>query len=139
MQFVAQHTSLPVTKVYCSFGLSGRTYTVMERIKRQTVSPVWGTLSKTYRGRILLQLKAMVAEMWAIPARNNCIASSDGGSLWGCRLPSNLQRLGPFKHTQDFHRFLRNNVEESPRYPEIDEIIALRTRIGGSLSSHMAI
>ena len=132
MRFIAQHTSIPVPKIYCAFNRKGITYIVMQRIRGQMATLAWDTLSEESRGKVLLQLKEMVDEMRAIPAPDERIANVDGGSLWDCRLPSNLDRLGPFEDTQAFHSFLRNGVDKAPPgHPEIDEMISLQKQQWG--------
>ncbi|KAK6385490.1 hypothetical protein LTS17_001058 [Exophiala oligosperma] len=65
--------------------------------------------------------------MRSVPAPGNEIAGVDGGTLWDCRLPCGLERFGPFADDDDFHRFLRNGVDEAPPgYPDITEMIQLQ-------------
>ncbi|KAJ5715183.1 Aminoglycoside phosphotransferase [Penicillium malachiteum] len=41
MQFISQHTSIPVPKVFCAFTRSGWTYILMERIKGDIIGSGW--------------------------------------------------------------------------------------------------
>ncbi|CAG8414891.1 unnamed protein product [Penicillium salamii] len=41
MQFISQHTSIPIPKVFCAFTLSGCTCIVMERIKGDIIGNGW--------------------------------------------------------------------------------------------------
>jgi aminoglycoside phosphotransferase (APT) family kinase protein len=74
----------------------------------------------------------MINEMRRIPAADEKISNVDGGSLWDCRLPSSLERFGPFENTQEFHTFLRNSLEKTPPgHPDVDEMISLQRREWG--------
>ena len=131
MQFIANHTKIPVPKVYCAFSRKGRTYMVMERIDGDYVGNAWYSRSKESREYILQQIKAMVAEMRSIPSPSDAmVASVDGGSLYDIRLPEETPggrgRFGPFKTISDFHRYLRRGVEAgSELRAEINELIKM--------------
>lgn len=131
IQFIAQNTSIPVPKIHCSFKRGEDTYIVMQRIDGLMLGHQWARRSEDSKSRILHQLKTMVEEMRSIPRPNNIgVESVDGGTLWDCRLPSPLERFGPFKTIQEFHRYLRNGVETSPDNKlEVNELIALHNRI----------
>lgn len=53
-------------------------------------------LSEESRNKLLGQLKGLIDEMRRIPAPDGRISNVDGGSLYDCRLPSSLDRFGPF-------------------------------------------
>ncbi|KAK5937719.1 hypothetical protein PMZ80_009848 [Knufia obscura] len=133
MQFIAQHTSVPVPKVHCAFTRKGQTYIVMQYVKGQMAATTWKTLSEESRTKVLRQLKKMVDEMRALHPTNSHIANVDGGSLCDCRLPTSLERFGPFEDTQAFHAFLRQGLEQAPPdCPEVDDMIALHKREWGA-------
>ncbi|KAF8849680.1 kinase-like protein [Acephala macrosclerotiorum] len=112
MSYVARNTSIPVPKVYCSFLHRNRAYIVMERIQGETLAGAWRNLSKESLGKIFSQLKHMIQELRALePPPNTGVESCVGGSLYDSRLPHGTPRFGPFKTIQDFHRWLRNNLE----------------------------
>ncbi|KAM5378647.1 hypothetical protein ACJZ2D_004446 [Fusarium nematophilum] len=103
MQFVAQHTSIPVPKVYSSFEHKGR-------------------------ASILAQLKATVAELRSIPPLDNCaeVANVDGGPIFDQRLPDK-SFWGPFVTIRDFHSELRHGLElqdDEEALPGLRELIA---------------
>ena len=128
LRFIAQHTSIPVPKVYCSFRRKGTTYIVMERIYGRMATIVWNELSDKAREKIMMQLKKLIGEMRAVPAPSDRIANVNGGSLWDCRLHSNLDRFGPFEDTDSFHSFLRNGIDKAPPgIPEIGELIEFQS------------
>ncbi|KAF8851640.1 kinase-like protein [Acephala macrosclerotiorum] len=132
MQFIRKNTSIPVPKVYCAFRWRGKAYIAMERITGMPAAASWERLSEQSRTKLLGQLREMIDEMRKIPAANGKISNVDGGSLYDCRLPSSLDRFGPFENTQEFHTFLRNSIEKAPpEHPDVDEMISMHRREWG--------
>ena len=108
MRFIAQHTSIPVPKVYCAFTRKGWTYIAMQKINREILGSEWSKRSDDSRAKILQQLKRMVDEMRNIPPpRGQGVCNIDGGSIWDSRLPGTSMCHGPFESVHDFHRYLR--------------------------------
>lgn len=101
----------------------------MERIHGEMVYLQWSTRTEESKARILAQLREMVDEMRTPPPpKDGRIANVDGGSLYDSRPPGNLGslgRFGPFNTVQDFHRYLRRNVDAHPNNPaEVNELIS---------------
>lgn len=117
----------PGSEIYCAFMRKSITYIVKENISREPVVTRWAQLSD----KILGQLRTMIDEMRRIPKPDARICNADGGSLWDCRLPTSLDRYGPFADTQELHSFLRNKLEKAPPHPEVDEMIELQKRDWG--------
>jgi serine/threonine protein kinase len=93
MKFVAENTSLPVPKVYCSFFRKKRAYIVMERIRGEEIPKSWKNLSEKSRQNILAQLKHMFQELRALkPPPDTGVESCTGGSLRDSRT---LKYLAP--------------------------------------------
>ncbi|KAL8728435.1 MAG: hypothetical protein Q9166_005397 [cf. Caloplaca sp. 2 TL-2023] len=112
IRFIAQHTSMPVPKIYSSFEHKGRVYIVMEFMKGRPLIYGWDSRSDESKAKILKQLKVMVDQMRSIPHPQHLgIANSCGGSLFDCRLPGPM-RFGPFTATADFHRHIREGWDE---------------------------
>lgn len=139
MEFVRQHTSVPVPKVYCAFERQGQTYIVMERIKGEMLAIGWHERSEESKAAILRQLSSMVKQIRGIGSPHGmAVASVDGGSLYDERLPGlgvrypeqTPFRFGPFPDTQAFHRWLRRPTYESNEHydPEVNEMIAMHER-----------
>ncbi|KXG47700.1 Aminoglycoside phosphotransferase [Penicillium griseofulvum] len=132
MQFISQHTSIPVPKVLCAFTRNGMTYILMERIKGDMIGKGWVNRSEDSKTKLLSQLAGMIREMRALqPSQFNKagVASVDGGSLFDCRIPGPSLRFGPFDTIQDFHRHLRMGMEFDSRLsPEIQEFIKQQSK-----------
>lgn len=97
MKFVAEHTSIPVPKVYCSFVHKDRVYIVMERIRGETVPRAWKSLPESARRKVCSELKAMMQELRALkPSPDTGVQSCVGGSLYDSRI-SRCPCFGPFK------------------------------------------
>ncbi|KAF2245043.1 kinase-like protein [Trematosphaeria pertusa] len=112
MKYVSEHTSIPVPKVHCSFLHKNRAYVIMERIQGEDLASAWKNLSKESLQKIFSQLKDMIQELRALePPPGTGVESCVGGSLYDSRLPHGTPRFGPFKTTQEFHRWLRHNLE----------------------------
>ena len=130
MQFIAQHTSIPVPKIYCAFTRKGWTYIAMENINGEMLGRGWGERSSESKVKLLAQLRGMVDEMRNILCpQGQGVSNIDGGPIWDCRLPGNSMCHGPFKSVHDFHRFLRGGFDADPNhYPEVTELITLQDR-----------
>lgn len=137
MRFIAQHTSIPVPKVYCAFARKGRTYTVMSRIKGTMAVRGWHDRTEESKAKILGQLRQMVTELRSVPPPDGAIVSSvDGGPFYDCRLPSK-HIWGPFKTTRDFHEALANGGNIDLKYAnlpdEVSELFAFYRQCGNEL------
>ncbi|KAF2273474.1 kinase-like protein [Westerdykella ornata] len=122
LKYVAEHTSIPVPKVYCSFLHKKRAYIVMERIRGESLAAAWTKLTQGAREKIFLQLKNMIQELRSLkPPPGTGIQSCVGGSLYDTRLPHGTPRFGPFKSTLEFHHWLRDGLEPSQIGPHVSE------------------
>jgi aminoglycoside phosphotransferase len=111
MRFVADNTSLPVPKVFCSFLHKDRAYIIMERIQGEAIPTAWKNRSEKSREKIFGQLKTLFQELRALkPADGTSVESCVGGTVREARIPRPLPRMGPFKTIQEFHLFLRDNL-----------------------------
>lgn len=108
LQFVAQHTSIPVPKVYCAFEHKGQVYIVMEFIKAYMLAYGWTSRSPESKAKIHQQLRRMMDELRSIPHPEHLgIANVTGGPLFDPRLPGHSLNFGPFKSTAGFHLHIR--------------------------------
>ena len=111
MRFVAENTSIPVPKIYCSFVHKGRAFTLMERIQGEPIATALRKLSDLDQWKVYAQLRAMIQELRAInPPSNTGVQSCTGGSLHDSRITHGLPRFGPFKTIQAFHFWLRREM-----------------------------
>ncbi|KAF4635892.1 hypothetical protein G7Y89_g2199 [Cudoniella acicularis] len=130
MQFIAQHTSIPVPKVHCTFTRKGWTYIAMERINGEMMGQGWVNRSDESKAKLLAQLKGLIEEMRKIqPPEGQGVSNVDGGQLWDCRIPGKTLCHGPFESIDDFHRYLRGGFDAHPdHYPEVSRLIELQDR-----------
>ncbi|KFY72618.1 hypothetical protein V499_07241 [Pseudogymnoascus sp. VKM F-103] len=124
MQFIRQHTSIPVPRIICSFTRKGWTYIVMERIHGDMIGRGWTSRAHESKAKILSQLKVMVADMRKIAPPNLAVCNVDGGILYDSRIYGPMQ-FGPFKDIQDFHKHLRGGLEAHVDNPgDVSSLIA---------------
>lgn len=132
MRFVAEHTAVPVPKVYSAFDHKGKVYIVMERIEGVELACGWRQRTPESRTRILGSLRDMIQQMRQIPAPAGCgVSNVDGGAIYDPRLPK-PSFWGPFRTIHDFHRELRAGVDE-PEYsgiavPDLVPLIAFHNQ-----------
>lgn len=113
-KFVAENTSIPVPKIHCSFVYRNRAYIVMERIQGDELPTAWKKLSEGSRQKVFDQLKRMLRELRALePPSGTGVESCTGGSLRDSRIPRSCPRFGPFKTIQEFHLWLREDLQPS--------------------------
>ncbi|KAJ4309128.1 hypothetical protein N0V84_011694, partial [Fusarium piperis] len=111
MEFVSEHTSIPVPRVYCAFEHKNRVYILMERIRGQDLSVGWYQRSPESKAQILAQLHTMLRQLRHVPSdKGTKVSNIAGGPIYDVRLPKNSS-WGPFETIHDFHRELRNGIE----------------------------
>lgn len=121
MKFIAEHTSIPVPKVYCSFVYKDRAFILMERIRGDAIAVAWAGLPESARRNIYSQLKHMIREMRALePSPGTGVESCLGGELFDSRI-SRCPTFGPFKTIQDFHFWLRDELDPSGARHNIED------------------
>ncbi|KAF4485567.1 kinase-like domain [Fusarium agapanthi] len=129
MQFVANNTSIPVPRVYCSFEHKGRVYILMGRIQCRDLSQDWTQRSKASKARILAQLKTLITELRSIPPPDGVgVANVDEGPIFDQRLPDK-SFWGPFATIREFHQELRRHIElrdGEEAFPGLRELVDLR-------------
>jgi len=89
-----------------------------------------GQASDLSKAHILAQLRGMIDEMRRIlPDKVACVSNTEGRPLFDCRLPGTTPYCGPYKTTQEFHRYLRGNVDSVPEdYPDVAELIRMHNQ-----------
>jgi serine/threonine protein kinase len=112
LAYLAEKTSLPVPHVHCAFVHKKQAVIVMERIQGTSLAEAWASWSDEDRESIFEQLRCMFRELRALPPPpDGGISSCVGGSLRDSRIPRSWPRFGPFKTTQDFHFWLRHELQ----------------------------
>lgn len=110
MRYLAEETSIPVPKVYCSFLHKNRAYIVMERIRGDELPKAWKSLSEEALESIFAQLRLYIQELRSLtPPPGTGVESCVGGSLYDSRIARGNPRFGPFKTIQEFHFWLRGD------------------------------
>ncbi|OTA99832.1 hypothetical protein M426DRAFT_35212, partial [Hypoxylon sp. CI-4A] len=111
MEWVANHTSIPVPKVHCAFIHKDITYIVSERIEGTMLCNVMDSLSEEDLNTILAQLRTMLDELRSIPPPPGTgVQSCIGGSMYDSRILHAHGRFGPFKTINEFHSWIREGT-----------------------------
>ncbi|PSN60500.1 kinase-like protein [Corynespora cassiicola Philippines] len=110
MRYLAEKTTIPVPKVYCSFLHKNRAYIVMERIQGEELPKAWKSLSEESVEKILSQLKRILQELRSLtPPPGTGVESCVGGSLydsyisWKSTRDLNPGDLEDREKNQDWH------------------------------------
>ncbi|KAJ8106677.1 hypothetical protein OPT61_g9380 [Boeremia exigua] len=111
MRYLAENTTIPVPKVYCSFLNKNRAYIVMERIQGEELPKTLKGMSEESVESVFRQLRGMFQELRSLtPPPGTGVQSCVGGSLFDSRIPRGNPRFGPFKTIQEFHFWLRRDL-----------------------------
>ncbi|KAI1251345.1 hypothetical protein MGN70_005913 [Eutypa lata] len=125
MQFIAQHTSIPVPKVFCAFVHKGRSYIVMERVAGEMVGYGWVGRAEESKRKILTQLKSLIQQLRDVrPPQGVGVENVVGGPIYDGRLPK-TPFWGPFNTQEDFHKELRNGVDLDADLSAVPDLIEL--------------
>ncbi|ROT38610.1 kinase-like protein [Sodiomyces alkalinus F11] len=127
IHFIANHTSIPVPKIYFAFVHKGTAYIIMRHIKGRMAASGWVLRSEESQTRILEQLRGMITELRSIPPPEGTkIGSVDGGPFFDCRLPKKFY-WGPFATIREFHHALSDNSPwhaDCTNFPDLGELFA---------------
>lgn len=109
--YIAEHITIPVPRVRCTYDGSGGIYIVMNYIKGTNLETLWmlGLLKLEDQDVIVDDMAAILIELRALHTPNEeTIASAQGGVILDYRIGSSL--VGPFQSHVSFHSFLRDGV-----------------------------
>jgi aminoglycoside phosphotransferase len=124
MRFVAQHTSVPVPKVYCAFVHKASTCLVMSKIKGQMAWHGWQSGTEQSKANMPNQLHRMVTELRSVPPpKGASVGSVDRGPFYDCRLPSKLL-WGPYDTVRGFHAALANDTDFDTNYANLPDDVS---------------
>ncbi|KAI0532520.1 kinase-like domain-containing protein [Xylaria digitata] len=112
MRYLAENTTIPVPKVYCSFLHKNGAYVVMERIQGEELPRAWKSMSVESREDVLAQLRVIFQELHSLsPPSGTGVESCVEGSLFDSRISRRNPRFSPFKTIQEFHFWLRRDLK----------------------------
>jgi len=113
MQYLAEHTTIPVPKVRKAWTTpKGFTFILMDIVPGVELESVWWKMSPATRDKVVDQLKEYVTQLRSLPHPNPefPICSINGGPLRDVsRIGVDL--FGPFRSLQDFYKLVRNKIE----------------------------
>jgi aminoglycoside phosphotransferase len=137
MRFVAQHTLVPVPKVYYAFVHKGNTYLVMSKVKGKMACHGWQSRTEQSKAKLLSGLRRMLTELRSVPPPEGAgISCLDGGPFYDCRLPSKLL-WGPYDSVRGFHSALANDADIDVDYAnlpgDVSELFAFYRQAGDQL------
>ncbi|KAF8885584.1 kinase-like domain-containing protein [Gymnopilus junonius] len=109
MRFLSSHTSIPIPRVWITFGWGGYHYIFMERLQGAVLEDVWDRLSEDLRGAVANQIKGYVTQLRALPPPPGLksICSIQGGPVWCFRLNFD-GKTGPFRDEEHMNLQLRH-------------------------------
>ncbi|UKZ47594.1 hypothetical protein TrVGV298_001817 [Trichoderma virens] len=107
MKFIAEHTKIPVPKVYDTDWQDGHlTAIIMEYIPGKRLDKIWDTLSKEQKMAIAQELKGYMAQLRDL--KGTYIGALDRGkALIGNKKPL---ECGPFETEREFNRFILEDI-----------------------------
>ena len=111
LQYVAEHTTIPIPKVFRTYHDHGRLYIEMEYIPGVDLQAAWlgGLLSQQQKKDIVKMLASYVEQLRSLkPPQDGVVGSACLNECLDYRvgpLP-----FGPFKDHAAFHSFLRRNI-----------------------------
>lgn len=108
MKHIRQRTSIPVPRVWLSFGVFDSWYILMDRVPRAALCAVdWNTLSAANSDKIIDQLRNFVSELRSLPPpASPQICSLMGIPLLGHRL-HHMEPFGPYEDEAEMTYHLR--------------------------------
>ncbi|RYO85306.1 hypothetical protein DL762_005259 [Monosporascus cannonballus] len=106
MEFVREHTSIPIPKIYNAYYDKGasRVRIVMERIQGERLDESWDKFTDDEKESVLCQLKGYFAELRQI--EGSYIGSIDGSSCEDQYFDDDPGQYGPYKDESEFTKGL---------------------------------
>ncbi|EGC47350.1 conserved hypothetical protein [Histoplasma capsulatum var. duboisii H88] len=109
--YIAEHTTIPVPRVRCTYNGPGGIYIMMDYIKGTNLETLWmlGLLKPEEQDAIVDDMAVILTQLRALhPPKEGVVASAEGGAILDYRIGSHL--VGPFQSHANFHSFLRGSV-----------------------------
>ena len=111
MEFVRQHTCIPVPRVFKAYRAEdGTEHLVMEHIEGMDLDRAWNdSMPRAHKQAIVQQLAGYVAQLRSLePPKPGCVGSLNGAPIADGRLGARY--VGTFPSVELFHRFVRRNT-----------------------------
>ncbi|KAI0319107.1 kinase-like protein [Amylostereum chailletii] len=120
MEYIAQHTTIPVPRVRDVFKTGKFTWIEMDYINGLPLLDVWPTLTQAERTSCIRQLKGYVDQLRALPPPHpQRVQAVDGGSSFDLRLLSTA--WGPFDSIAAFNQCMGHEFALR-RHPELQSM-----------------
>lgn len=128
LEFLAANPSVPVPKLYCAFEHRGVKYIVMSRIHGTAIGRGWDLRSGESKDRLLSQLKRYISQMRELaPPHYGYVGGVQGGPIFDHHIPAAQGGFGPFDSVAEFHKAMREGLEEHPdNLPWLNELITMQ-------------
>ncbi|KAK2863694.1 hypothetical protein FQN49_004090 [Arthroderma sp. PD_2] len=109
MQYVRQHTTIPVPRVTEVYSFGDRQHLVMELVDGQTLDCAWPDLTAEQRQNVVQEFTAYVEQLRGlIPPKEGAVGSTKLGPGYDHRLGD--RHFGPFENIADFHYHVRRGI-----------------------------
>ncbi|KAJ6018481.1 hypothetical protein N7522_001945 [Penicillium canescens] len=111
LKYVAEHTSIPVPKVFNAHYYDDCLYIEMEYVRGMSLEAAWyrGHLSQDQKKYIITEVAGYIRQLRKLePPREGIVASASFNEALDHRVGS--YTFGPFTNHQGFHSYLRANV-----------------------------
>lgn len=121
MQFVRQHTSIPVPRPWGSFRCGGYVYLVMQRVSGASLSDsMWSNFTEEEKCSVVEQLRGFVHQLRNIPPRSGSVVGSVNGAQ-GCDYRLCGVPHGPYLNEQQMNHQLRMGIPLRDVPPKVVE------------------
>lgn len=108
LKYVAQHTSIPVPKVYRTHDFDGRLFIEMEYIQGPTLEAIWASTETDKKDAIIHQIATYIDQLRLLePPQKGVVGSASLGPGLDYRV--GYRPFGPFS-IDEFHSFLRGQI-----------------------------
>ncbi|KAJ5799108.1 uncharacterized protein N7518_001176 [Penicillium psychrosexuale] len=122
LRYVAEHTSIPVPKVFNTHYYDDRLYIEMEYIRGMSLEKAWhrGYLSEDQKKHIINQVAGYISQLRRLePPQEGIVASATFDKVLDHRV--GCWNFGPFISHEGFHSYLRADLPVDSLGPEIAE------------------
>lgn len=109
LKYVAEHTSIPVPKVFKAHSYDDDLYIEMEYVRGKDLGVAWRHLSQDEKKHIITEIAGYISQLRSLePPREGIVASASLDGVLDHRVGTSP--FGPFTTHKGFHSYLRANV-----------------------------